>query len=321
MVITRSQCKQSGEECNHELKMAGDRTVTISNRVPSLPLEKFYGRPSDDTEAQVEQFKVMKNIYSWKDPEARSFFVGILDGPAKDYYYTNRAELDTIERFDDFIKKFQEHLPSSNADPYSALFSRKKLDTESSSEYFYAVMRLCQRADPKMSETQKIQHILKGLGPQILEYLTQRDCKTVDEVLTQMALYEKARYQSNVRAIDNSIKSSVAEPTNSSVQETPLYRKRRRFPGPRKFNIVKQMRNLRISERKDPIVCYQCGKVGHIRRECYSNPANRSRRPPTYENQNRQRSYNQNSKVRNQTRFAPRRENQQQNTSRKEETN
>ena len=110
--------------------MAGASSVVISNRVPNLPMEKFSGLPTDDVEAFLEHFKLVKGIYAWKDADARSYFIGILDGPAKNYYYSYKTKLDAIEKFDDFLKEFEKHLPSTRSDPNNALFNRKKLDTE-----------------------------------------------------------------------------------------------------------------------------------------------------------------------------------------------
>jgi hypothetical protein len=241
-------------------------------------MEKFSGRPSDDTDAYIDNFKIMKGIYGWKDNDARNFFIGLLDGPAKNYYYSFKTELDQVEGLEAFLDKFKENLPSCTSDPYSALFARKKLETESSTEYFYSVLRLCQRADPKMTESQKVQHILKGVDSLMLEFLTQRDCQTVDELHKQMNLYEKARFHSRLRNLDSQLSTlKVSEPEAPRSPNQPFRsptKRRGRFGGPRKFNLVKQMRNLNLSDSKEPIICFQCGKPGHVRRNCFKNPAN-----------------------------------------------
>lgn len=148
--------------------MADARAIVITNKIPNLPLETFSGQPTDDIEAFLERFKLIKGIYGWKDLDARSYFIGLLAGPAKNFYFSNKEKLDVIEGFDAFLKEFEKHLPSTTSDPNNALFNRRKLDTETITGYFYDVTRLCQRADPAMSEATQIQHILKGLGFQML---------------------------------------------------------------------------------------------------------------------------------------------------------
>lgn len=51
-----------------------------------------------------------------------------------------------------------------------------RLENETDIEYYYAILKLCQRVNPKMSQRDIFHHVYSGLNSAALEYIIQHNC-------------------------------------------------------------------------------------------------------------------------------------------------
>ena len=70
----------------------------------------------------------------------------------------------------------------------------QQLKDENGVEYYYDVIALCKVVDPEMSENEKVNHLMRGLGAELTKvaYPKSRDIKTAEEFLTLIRLEEEA---------------------------------------------------------------------------------------------------------------------------------
>ncbi|XP_042148270.1 uncharacterized protein LOC115310443 [Ixodes scapularis] len=153
------------------------------------------------------------------------------------------------------------------------LGSRVQTSTESYVTYIQDVISLCRKANPEMSDTDRIEHILKGIADDAFQLLVIKDCSTVDEVIKECRRFEAAktrRIAHKFNRLPNTPATSSCEDTDaSSVQITKIVR--------RELEAMMPTTVFRPPQRRDPAawrtpdnrpICFHSNVVGHVARYC-----------------------------------------------------
>lgn len=285
-IHTRSKCKQfdlsetqhfelplyntqSQTKTSEETEMASgngpEEQVVVHNKIPSFSVPKFGGRPHEDVKRFLDSYETASGIYKWSDSEKKQYLMAYLYACARDWYEIHATEIQELPTFSAVADKLKSAFRAAThvGDPYELLSQRRKLPTESYTEYLYSVLRLCNKVSPSMSEDDQMRNVMKGLPPDALEYLITKDCKTLEGVKDQLKLFETAKYQAGIRAMSS-------EAVNRKNNSPPVYNsKPRTFQGKRTQSVndlIHHIQQLGVNQK--PNACFYCKEIGHFIADC-----------------------------------------------------
>ena len=273
-----------------------NRVPVMDVRVPLYNITPFSGGSAERVDKFLSDYKVLADISNWSEAQLVKFLPAYLIGSAKDWLEGQYAEL--MEKpWQEVKAALEKAFPSIATDPFVELWARKKLPTESFQNYVYAVQAICRRIDRNMADSHIISHLVRGLNAEVVQYLIQRDPKTVENALESLRLYEQSVMQaalvansgvttqnisqaeqrtfpSHVRILTN---APVASPRKSkTVKQEVSYSKEREYAveyrGDRNYERTAEQLPPRRSDR-----CYVCQGIGHFARVCPSKPKSQSR--------------------------------------------
>lgn len=177
--------------------------------------------------------------------------------------------------------------------------------TEPAHQYYYDVLRLCNKVNPDMGEDEKITHLIRGLKSSILEkvlVLEPKDCK---DLLSKIKSVEEAEILANSRpnynyVLFNQKISALSQDANVSSPDEFIKSKKTKSEIEPKSDEIKQIsdmmrtllgeirsrdtRKVDNNKGRDPsppktkqttrtvdgkIVCRYCTKVGHFEKNCF----------------------------------------------------
>lgn len=137
-------------------------------------LPNFAGHPSDDAERFL---KSIKNITKANDDSSDQQIFEIVRGKltqmAGSWFDDHESQ---FARWSDFEIAFRNRYFSTTmiTAKFDKLSQRKQKYDESVTAYFDEITTLCREIDPNMSDSIIIQHLMKGINPEIRKELTRR---------------------------------------------------------------------------------------------------------------------------------------------------
>lgn len=137
-------------------------------RVRERDPPEFHGKPNEDVVEWLARYQEISDFNLWT-PEQQLRHIGMyLNGVARDWYLALRPRPDTFRALrEELLIAFK--LPNYEFELDSQLCSRIQGRDESPLSYCYSVISLCSKIDPNMAEAAKVQHVLRGLEPNLLE--------------------------------------------------------------------------------------------------------------------------------------------------------
>ena len=261
---------------------------TVHNHITStnMPLRTFEGKDGDDALDYLTYFDRMCTAHGWKDADKKNRFPAFLEKSALAWYeamYLVNAPDNWDELKCEFLNAFNSARPKFiNRELMSA---RKQVFGEPFSVYFWDKMRLIAKCDANMEEEAKVCEIIKGLHGPLAEKVYGKEIATPKDLYAKLKLLSEGAQFANrpevkvaeherLKEVWAAFESEKSNRTfggamqNESSQGSFVRNDR----GRSRFNNRGNTRGAGQFRSKSPIVCYNCGLHGHMRRECRRQP-------------------------------------------------
>lgn len=143
----------------------------------------------------LENFDNMAKVFKWDAATKKAQFGFHLSGPAKSAFKM-LTRVNPSDDFDTLSPKFVALFKSkSTPEEYSRrLEQRKLLPNETPESYYFDILKLCHKVQPKMDLPTLMSHLVRGLPPKLGREILMKDYKYSADVLDH--LLRDARYQS-----------------------------------------------------------------------------------------------------------------------------
>jgi hypothetical protein len=142
--------------------------VQIQRRAKDPPT--FEGKPQDDVVAWLEEYRDTADFNLWSPEESLRQVRWALTGFAKNWYRNLQPQPATFPQFSQVIRAAFKH-PAYDSGVASQLRNRKQGIDESPVMYCFEKLNLCSRVDPGMTEGVKLDHLIRGMKPTLVEKL------------------------------------------------------------------------------------------------------------------------------------------------------
>lgn len=103
----------------------------------------------------------------------------------------------------------------------SALRNRVQASTESIEEYVYDVIALCRKVDPAMAELDKVQAVMSGLLPSVLDKISMLENSTITQLKNNLKKAQSSKFLLQQRMVKGSESRRETEGVVASVSATP----------------------------------------------------------------------------------------------------
>lgn len=232
----------------YQFKMDEKLTISLlSNSSDKLP--KFSGKNSENVVRWLTKVTNELNVFKLTDAQKLLMVPSVLLDDARQWYVNN---LDIIIDWATFSREIQKAFSS----PVHRNLAIKQIGNrvqgmeESVLHYYHEVMELCDMIDQEMKDELKVGYLLAGVKLSLQKEVMRKNPKTPKEFLTVAQEEEK---------LDLSINIQMNHDLTSTIDSLSAIKSGNKSSLP-----YKPMNTQR------PIRCFNCRKIGHIARNCYS---------------------------------------------------
>lgn len=162
------------------IEMAARRRAQEAEVLPPLPVVQiqrrakdpptFEGKPEDDVVVWLEGYQDTADFNLWSPEESLRQVRWALTGFEKNWYRNLQPQPATFPQFSQVIRAAFKH-PAYDSGVASQLRNRKQGIDESPVMYCFDKLNLCNRVDPRMTEGVKLDHLIQGMKPTLVEKL------------------------------------------------------------------------------------------------------------------------------------------------------
>ena len=142
--------------------------IQIQRRAKDPPC--YEGKPQDDVVAWLEEYQDTADFNLWTTEESLRQVRWALTGFAKNWFRNLNPQPVTFSAFRDAIRAAFKH-PAYDSGVASQLRSRNQGMDESPVMYCFEKLNLCSRVDPRMAESVKLDHLIRGMKPTLVKLL------------------------------------------------------------------------------------------------------------------------------------------------------
>ncbi|XP_040075474.3 uncharacterized protein LOC120847682, partial [Ixodes scapularis] len=185
----------------------------------------FTGSGDQDVEQWIHLYERISVHNRWDPTIMLANVIFYLQDTARTWFLTHE---ETITSWDMCKEQLQHLFGDPTARRLSAkrkLASRVQTPTESYITYIQDILSLCQKADPVMTNADKVTHILKGIADNAFQLIVFKDCATVDAVIQECRRFEEAkkrRITANFTRLPNTTPTSTCE--DPPISESQIIR-------------------------------------------------------------------------------------------------
>ena len=165
----------------------------------------FHGRDEDDAATWIERYEALGRFNYWTDADRRDNLVVFLEGAARKWFACLEAANLVPDRWSSEDEPEGENKRDNNAGepglkelfleqftPYdyqehyeTRLRNRRQRADKSLSEYHFDVLNMCRLVNRNMAERTKIDYLLRGLKPDLMEKMWMTKSQTSAEFLRE----------------------------------------------------------------------------------------------------------------------------------------
>lgn len=135
----------------------------------------FTGRPDEDIDDWLKHYERVSRYNRWDALEKLANVVFFLEATALLWYENHEDSLITWDRFIDEIKACFGDGSAKKKRAEQTLLQRAQVPGETCTTYIEDVIKLCKLVNPRMSEEDKVGHLLKGIAEDVYTYLISKE--------------------------------------------------------------------------------------------------------------------------------------------------
>ncbi|UYV74170.1 hypothetical protein LAZ67_11002307 [Cordylochernes scorpioides] len=150
----------------------------------------FSGELGEDSQRWLSDFQRVARYNKWDDPMCLANVIFYLTGTAK-CWFENFEEI--LNSWEEFKIKFCEIFGNKEDTARKAeniLRTRAQTSEENIESYIQEVLLLCKQSNPRMSEGEKVSHLIKGVAEEVYQALVGKDISTVDQFVAFCRRFE-----------------------------------------------------------------------------------------------------------------------------------
>lgn len=194
----RRLCPLSVSMSQDEQPGASTLTIPPPQAAPSVIISGhqrdphlFAGLRGEDAEDWLDDYERVSSANRWDDPHKLRHVSFYLTGVAKTWFFNHEVDFTDWTNFKQQLRQVFGTPAVRSALAKKTLDARKQHSGESYTSYIEDVLALCRRVNVAMAESDRIRHILKGIGTVAFNALAVKNPATVaDIVLTCQRLDE-----------------------------------------------------------------------------------------------------------------------------------
>ncbi|GFV46232.1 CCHC-type domain-containing protein [Trichonephila clavipes] len=156
-------------------------------RTPSI----FYGEAGNDPSMWLKEYERIAKFNRWDDTMCLANAYLFLKGTARLWYENNEENLSSWEKFQEQLKiafgltelfiKQAEH----------ELKNRAQKMGENTQSYIQSVLVLCHKVNPKITEIEKVSHLVKGIAEDVYQSLLVKDISFTSDFIKECQRIEE----------------------------------------------------------------------------------------------------------------------------------
>lgn len=151
----------------------------------------FGGTSGEDVDEWLKNYKRVSRSNGWNSAGQLSHVVFSLTNTAL-MWYENHEDMFTT--WDRFVEEVQKCFGNSNAKKKRAeqtLAQRAQLPGETCTTYIEEILKLCKIVNPRMTEEDKVGHVLKGIAEDVYNFLIGKEnLNSVSDVMQHCRTFE-----------------------------------------------------------------------------------------------------------------------------------
>lgn len=161
---------------------------------PPMTPEHFHGDTFEDAEDWLERFERVAEFNEWNEERRLRNAYFALEDNARTWFENHEA---TFVSWDAFRRELLATYPSTDRRERAeaALQARNQRNNESVAMYVEDMSRLFRRADPNMSEDNKLRHLMRGVKQELFAGLVRSPPRTVAEFRSEATTMERTLQQ------------------------------------------------------------------------------------------------------------------------------
>lgn len=166
-----------------------NRFVSVRQRDPLT----FSGEPSQDVEDWLTGFERVSEHNGWDETLKLANVVFCLAATARTWFDNHEAEMQSWQAFRSAISSTFCAAENPKRLAAEKLATRAQLEGEGFTAYIEDVLWLCRKADPIMSEAEKLSHLMKGVAEDAFQLLVLKSPSTVTDFTEACKKLEEAQ--------------------------------------------------------------------------------------------------------------------------------
>ena len=151
----------------------------------------FSGKPGEDVEEWLTHYKRVSKCNGWNPTAQLEHVVLFLTDTALVWFENHEESLTTWDRFAIEITDCFGDSTTKRKRAEQTLLQRAQVPGETCTTYIEAILKLCKTVDPRMSEEDKVGHLLKGIAEDVYNYLIAKESlASVADVMKHCRTFE-----------------------------------------------------------------------------------------------------------------------------------
>lgn len=226
-----------------------EKTIILTN----VGLEKFNGSKLVSVKEWLDSCRDVADANGWSSVQLMRHLPVSLVGAARNWYLHRIKSIGKFGTFETFKAEIETAFGPSNESrqKHTALRLREQSVGEPVANYYHDKMHLCAEYNDQMPDKEKVDHILAGLQDEFTQAVHDKDFATPESLLAALKRKEDAMERRPKVA-------SVHVSECAAVQQQH----------PEQSRMQQQQVNGRQPRHDKP--CYECQKVGHFARDCFT---------------------------------------------------